>query len=438
MKRRLTPRRLTLIQKLIASYLAIAFFSMAAIVFSITGLYSLNKIVKDIAHNDFAIINSTNRLFDSINAQERYAAKYSILKSPEFQDLYQNREREFEKILSQMSRSTPADRVVPISKSYHDFKTDADLIFLQETKDLQHLKNSAEEVRSSIDRFYNDQQTLLNTKMESANHKQDLTIQWSFLISLTGLFLAVCVIVVFLYNTSSSLRKLKRATFRIAEGDFDHDPQIPAGDEFGDLARDFTRMAAKLKQLEQMCLDASPLTRLPGNIAIEKVLDRKLQEDEPFAVCYGDLDNFKAYNDRYGYIKGSEVIKMTGEIIYDAVKCHSNEDAFVGHVGGDDFVMVLPTKDVEPVCTTVIDTFTEKIREHYNEQDLSRGAIEGNDRYGVRRVFPIMTISIAVLTCQKGEYDSAVKIAKAAVQIKEYVKETAGSNYLINRRRKER
>jgi diguanylate cyclase (GGDEF)-like protein len=246
------------------------------------------------------------------------------------------------------------------------------------------------------------------------------------------------VIVVILYNTSSSLRKLKRATFRIAEGDFDYDPQIPAGDEFGDLARDFTRMATKLKQLEQMCLDASPLTRLPGNIAIEKVLDRKLQEDEPFAVCYGDLDNFKAYNDRYGYIKGSEVIKMTGEIIYDAVKCHSNEDAFVGHVGGDDFIMVVPTKDVGAVCTAVIDTFTERIREHYSDEDLARGAIEGNDRYGVRRIFPIMTISIAVLTCQKGEYDSAVKIAKAAVQIKEYVKESPGSNYLINRRRKER
>lgn len=438
MKRILPPRRLTLIQKLIASYLAIAFFSMAAIVFSITGLYSLNKIVKDIAQNDFATINSTNRLFDSINAQERYAAKFSILKSPEFLELFQHRENEFATFLRQMSRTAPQKRVVPVAKAYQDFKANADLIFQERTKELQRLKNSAEEVRNSIDRFYNDQQTLLNTKLENANRKQDLTIRWSFLISLTGLFLAVCVIVVILYNTSSSLRKLKRATFRIAEGDFDYDPQIPAGDEFGDLARDFTRMATKLKQLEQMCLDASPLTRLPGNIAIEKVLDRKLQEDEPFAVCYGDLDNFKAYNDRYGYIKGSEVIKMTGEIIYDAVKCHSNEDAFVGHVGGDDFIMVVPTKDVGAVCTAVIDTFTERIREHYSDEDLARGAIEGNDRYGVRRIFPIMTISIAVLTCQKGEYDSAVKIAKAAVQIKEYVKESPGSNYLINRRRKER
>jgi hypothetical protein len=100
--------------------------------------------------------------------------------------------------------------------------------------------------------------------------------------------------------------------------------------------------------------------------------------------------------------------------------------------------MVVPTKDVDAVCTSVIDSFTEKIKEHYNDEDLSRGAIAGVDRYGVKRVFPIMTISIAVLTCQKGEYDSAVKIAKAAVQIKEYVKESPGSNFLINRRRKER
>ncbi len=429
---------MTLIQKLAASCVAIAFFSMAATLFATTGLYSLNKIVKDIAGNDFGAINSINRLLDSINAQEKYAAKYSILKSPEFVDLFQRREAEFLDTSKQMRNTVSPARLAPVLEKYATFKTSVSQLFQDKTTDLQALKNSAERVRNSIDKLYNDQKVLLSQKLESANNKQNLTVRWSFLISLAGFFLALAVVAVFVYTTSSSMKKLKRATFRIAEGDFDYDPQIPPGDEFGDLAHDFTRMAAKLKVLEQMCLDASPLTRLPGNIAIEKVLDRKLQEDEPFAVCYADLDNFKAYNDRYGYIKGSEVIKMTGEIIYDAVKSNSNEDAFVGHVGGDDFVMVVPAGDAGPVCTTVIDLFTEKVREHYNEEDLAKGAIEGVDRYGVHRIFPIMTISIAVLTCRKGEYDSAVKIAKAAVQIKEYVKETPGSNYLINRRRTER
>ncbi len=438
MKAKQASRRFTLIQKLAASCVAIAFFSMAASLFATTGLYSLNKIVKDIARNDFASMNSINRLLDSINAQEKYAAKYSILKSPEFIDLFQRRETEFVDTVKQMESTVSPDRLAPVSRSYEIFTSSVTPLFQEKTTDLQALKNSAEQVRNSIDKLYSDQKILLNDKLENANNKQNLTVRWSFMISLTGFLLALAVVGVFVYTTSSSMRKLKRATFRIAEGDFDYDPQIPPGDEFGDLSRDFTRMAEKLKILERMCLDASPLTRLPGNIAIEKVLDRKLQEDEPFAVCYADLDNFKAYNDRYGYIKGSEVIKMTGEIIYDAVKRHSNEDAFVGHVGGDDFVMVVPAGDAGMVCTAVIDIFTEKIREHYNQEDLAKGAIEGKDRYGVHRIFPIMTISIAVLTCRKGEYDSAVKIAKAAVQIKEYVKETPGSNYLINRRRNER
>jgi diguanylate cyclase (GGDEF)-like protein len=185
-----------------------------------------------------------------------------------------------------------------------------------------------------------------------------------------------------------------------------------------------------------MSLDASPLTRLPGNIAIERILTKNLEENKPFAVCYGDLDNFKAYNDHYGYIKGSEVIKMTGEIIYDMVKEEAGNDAFIGHVGGDDFVMVVGADEVHDVCNAVIKEFDRRIVEHYNAIDLARGHIDGIDRYGVPRRFPIMTISIAVILCQQGEYDSAVEIAKNAAEIKDYVKTSPGSNYLINRRKK--
>jgi len=431
-------RRFTLIQKLIASYAALAFFSMAAIIFSTAGLYSLNKIVQDIAHNDFTFINSADKLRESLNAQERYVAKYSILKSPVFVDLFHHREAEFLSILKEMQQKPSGQRILPILKSYQHFQSGANLLFQGNINDFKGYKDAAEQVRTSIGSFYITQQKLLNAKLRKAEQKQNLTIQWSLLISFSGFLLAVCVMALLIYNISTSIKKLKSATFRIAEGDFDYDPQLPAGDEIGELARDFTTMAAKLKVLEQLCLDASPLTRLPGNIAIERILNKKLQEVEPFAVCYADLDNFKAYNDRYGYIKGSEVIKMTGEIIYDAVTNNSNEDAFIGHVGGDDFVMVVPSDDAAIVCENVINVFDERIREHYSAEDLAKGATEGKDRYGVKRIFPIMTISIAVLTCQKGEYDSAVKIAKAAVQIKEYAKETPGSNYLINRRRKER
>lgn len=197
-------------------------------------------------------------------------------------------------------------------------------------------------------------------------------------------------------------------------------------------------MAARLKVLEQVSLDASPLTRLPGNIAVERALARRVGAGEAFAVCYADLDNFKAYNDRYGYIKGNDVIRCTGEIIFDVVRQNGDRDAFVGHVGGDDFVMIVAPDRIPQVCEGVIDRFTEAIPAYYSPEDLERKGIDGVDRYGVRRSFPIMTISIAVLLCQKGEFDSAIEIAKAATEIKDYVKGSPGSNYLVNRRRTSR
>jgi len=105
-------------------------------------------------------------------------------------------------------------------------------------------------------------------------------------------------------------------------------------------------------------------------------------------------------------------------------------------VGGDDFVMVVTADHATPICEAVIRVFTERIVEHYCAEDVARGAIDGVDRYGVQRIFPIMTISIAVIICQNDEYDSAVEIAKNAAEIKDYVKVTAGSNFLINRRKK--
>jgi GGDEF domain-containing protein len=146
----------------------------------------------------------------------------------------------------------------------------------------------------------------------------------------------------------------------------------------------------------------------------------------------------KAYNDVYGYIKGSEVIKMAGEIILEAVRNLAEEGAFVGHIGGDDFVMVIDQDKISAVCEEVIKKFGEGIVAHYKEEDLARGAIEGTDRYGVPRVFPVMTISIAVVICRQGEYESAVAIAQTAAQIKDYVKGKPGSNYMINQRRKAR
>lgn len=433
-----TAKKITLVQKLILSYVAIAFFSIAAVAASIYGLQSLNSIVRDIARNDFAFIKTTETLRESLQTQERNAAKYSVLKSPELKEIFDRRQREFLSILDALRKTGSGQQIDVLARNYHDFSLKSQDLFAGKTGDIRPLKGAADSVSTSIENLYNYRQVILNAKLENADRERERTAKWSLLLSCTGFLLAMGVMVLFALNISSSIKKLKRATHCIAEGDFDCDPLIPPGDEIGNLAQDFRKMAARLKVLEQMSLDASPLTRLPGNIAIERVLTKKLQTGETFAVCYADLDNFKAYSDRYGYIRGSDMIKMTGEVIYEAVQQHADEGAFVGHIGGDDFVMIVSSGDAEIVCREVIDRFTERVPEFYTKADLEKGCIEGEDRYGVERVFPIMTISIAIVMCQQGEYDSAVKIAKTAAEIKEYAKGSAGSNYFIDRRKKAR
>ncbi|ACM20736.1 nucleotide cyclase, HAMP and GGDEF-related domain-containing [Geotalea daltonii FRC-32] len=429
--------KLTLVQRLVAGYAAMAFFTAAAIAFAIFGLFSVHKIATEIARNDLAILNATSKLRETMQAQERYAAKYQILKSSEFTDMFRGRELEFLDLLQKLAKSRQQPDVAPLLKSYEEYRINADRLFSGKGNP-EALKSSTAQVFNAIDLIYNNTKDQLRVKLEAADEKEKFTIAWTIALSFTGFALAMTVASLFIYNVSTAIRRLKTATHKIAEGDFDYDPKIKADDEIGELARDFINMAARLKVLEQMSLDASPLTRLPGNIAIEGILNKRLQEDVPFAVCYADLDNLKAYNDHYGYIKASEVIKKAGEIIYEAVKAKAEDSAFVGHIGGDDFVMVVAMENSVPVCEAVIKMFDEEIRNHYTPDDLARGAIDAVDRYGVPRTFPIMTISIAITICRKGEFDSAVAIAKAAAEIKDYVKSMPGSNYLINRRKVKR
>lgn len=427
-------KKFSLFHKLIASYAAISLFTLTALVVSFAGLYSLNSITRNIVTHDFVLINSVNSLRESILAQQSYAAKFVILKGPEFHDLYLQREAEFLATLQKVQKISNDQSLDEIAHAYQDFRSTSRQLFQGVSTGTPALKSTAEKVTAAIKKTLDGRQKLLDEKLEAAAQRERSTVRWTLLLSLTGFLLAVCVAALLIYNIATAVRKLKRATHRIAEGDFDFDPGIPRGDEVGDLAEDFTSMARRLKELEQISLDASPLTRLPGNIAIEQVIERELADGHPFAVCYADLDNFKAYNDRYGYIQASELIKKTGEIIYEMVASVNRRDDFVGHIGGDDFIMVVNPEQAAELCEAVIKEFGRVIPEFYSPEDRANGAIEGVDRYGVRRRFPIMTISIAIIICQKGTYDSAVSIARAAAEMKNNLKGKDGSNYSINRR----
>jgi GGDEF domain-containing protein len=195
-------------------------------------------------------------------------------------------------------------------------------------------------------------------------------------------------------------------------------------------------MAQRLKCLEEKNLDTSPLTRIPGNIAIENDLKKRLETDALLAFCLIDMDNFKAFNDKYGYARGSEVIKTTAGIVESCVAEHGEHDDFVGHIGGDDFVLITHPDRFRRLCNIIIKTFDKKIPEFYDSDDLRNGYIISKTRQGQVATFPIMTISIAVVTNLHKQLTSTIEVGEIAAELKEYAKSISGSVYVVDRRRK--
>jgi GGDEF domain-containing protein len=425
--------RLSLVQKLIVSFAIIGVCLITAVVYAIMGLGTMHRMVADIARNDLPAATEALTLRDTIQAQQRAAGKFQILKQPEFKEIYNRQSESFLRTLSELQRKTGGDDVNALAQAFTAYSALVEEMLSGKEVSDASLKRAAGRVEQAIEVMRNEQQKRLESKLDAARNREQRTSSWALGLALSGVTLAILVAALLVYSFSSSIGKLQKATHRIAAGDFDHDPHIPIGDEVGALSQDFMRMAVRLKELEQLSLDASPLTRLPGNIAIERSINRRLREKTAFSMCYLDLDNFKSYNDRYGYIKASDVLKKTGEVIHEAVNKLNDPDAFVGHIGGDDFVVIIDSKLAAAACQNIIADFDAMVPQYYSDEDLAAGAIKGVDRYGVPRVFPLLSMSIAALTCQPGHYSSAAEIATAAASVKDRVKESSGSNYMIVR-----
>ena len=178
----------------------------------------------------------------------------------------------------------------------------------------------------------------------------------------------------------------------------------------------------------------SPLTGLPGNIQIENELTRRLIKQEGFCVMYLDLDNFKAYNDTYGFLKGDEVIKLTADIIIRNIRKNKNAGEFIGHIGGDDFIAITDIKNVEKLCNSIITDFDESIKSLLSKEDIERGFFEVPNRRGIIEQFPLTTISIGVVIIEKGFKIDRLEIAEIGSQVKHKAKTILGSAYVISKR----
>lgn len=177
-----------------------------------------------------------------------------------------------------------------------------------------------------------------------------------------------------------------------------------------------------------------PSTRLPGTIEIEAEITRRMAKQEAFAVCYADLDHFKEFNDRYSYFDGDRVIQLLARLLHDVTKGMCGEHGFVGHIGGDDFIFIIPTDAINDTCSEIVSVFDLIAPYQYSEQDRRTGYFFGKDRRGQLHRVPIMTLSIGVVTNERRIFTAAAQVSELATEMKGYAKTLAGSVFSVDRR----
>ncbi len=182
-------------------------------------------------------------------------------------------------------------------------------------------------------------------------------------------------------------------------------------------------------------LDANPLSRLPGNTTIIQRIQEMIDKSQEFGLAYVDLDYFKSFNDKYGFSRGDEALLMTARIIVNTIRSIQSPCSFVGHVGGDDFVFILPADLIESACRDIVMRFDAIIPSVYDQEDKENGFITSTDRQGVIRQFPLMAISIAVVINNEGRLSHYGEVSAIASALKKKAKENPKSCYVLDRRK---
>ncbi len=439
--------RLSIASKVFVGYGALVVLVLLMALVSLASLERIGRLNRDILDADVPLTDAAERMIDIVLDQELYANRAGILHGEEMLSLFRERGAEFIRLLEQARRVpgsgwAPFDRIAALHEEYTLGLSTA--IARLHGGDADDSAGADETVRRTQEELISAIKVVASRARRNQYAKTVLTARigrgafWAMAaFCVVGLLISVASTAVLRRKIVGPLATLKGATVRISDGKYDDIPQIRSRDELGDLSRAFTEMAQRIKRMEEMYLDANPLTRLPGSIAIESVLRKRLETGWPLAFCLIDMDNFKAYNDRYGYARGSELIKRAARIVEDAVaKCGAPED-FVGHIGGDDLIVITVPDRFRGICAEVIARFDVEVREFYSPEDLARGSIRAKSRQGQETEYPVTTISIAVVTNTERRLDSPVQVGEMAAELKDYAKSLKGSVYVVDRRKSE-
>lgn len=230
------------------------------------------------------------------------------------------------------------------------------------------------------------------------------------------------------------IKLLNKVTKVIAAGDLTVRTRIKTNDELEELGATFNYMTEELIKMKERAENANPLTKLPGNIVIHEQIEKRINENSKFVVIYCDLDNFKAFNDKYGIAKGDEAIKLTAEVFKEAAKGAGNADDFVGHEGGDDFILISTPEKAQAVSDHITKEFDKRVRSLYSQEDLAAGHIVTHARDGSIKEFPIMTISLAGITNATRTITSYAEVTNIAAEVKKKAKAIEGSVFVMDKR----
>jgi len=439
----LAKMKLTISRKLLLGYLLMALLTVLASAYALFSLQKLSGVAYNITNHHFVLMESSKKLMDILLIQESAEKKYLILKDSELERIFWQRSNEFKEELSR-TRNLKLDRntkntIIEMNALQDRLRElfSEEIIMVQngQLQEAQAISNTAgkaiiDKMAVKLRGIQKNMDQAINNEMNRIAKQGLAAVHMTMGLGLLSLVLGIALALIITRNISKPLQQLQKATRLIAEGNLDHKIEARRNDEIGVLAKSFAYMTKRLKVLEALNLDASPLTGLPGNLAIENRIAQLLAQGKLFSLCQVDLDNFKPFADKYGYAWGSEVIKEVANILQGYLSEEQLKEVFLGHIGGDDFVVIGKPEHIQSICKRLVNDFEGRILSFYATEDAQNGYFIGKNRQGIVQKFPLITVTAAIVTDDGSRFKNPLDMARLVAELKEYAKMMPGSNYV--------
>ena len=439
----LAKMKLTISRKLLLGYLLMALLTVLASAYALFSLQKLSGVAYNITNHHFVLMESSKKLMDILLIQESAEKKYLILKDPELERIFWQRSNEFKEELNR-TRNLKLDRntkntIIEMNALQDRLREmfSEEIIMVQngQLQEAQAISDTAgkaiiDKMAVKLRGIQKNMDQAINNEMNRIAKQGLAAVHMTMGLGLLSLVLGIALALIITRNISKPLQQLQKATRLIAEGNLDHKIEARRNDEIGVLAKSFAYMTKRLKVLEALNLDASPLTGLPGNLAIENRIAQLLAQGKLFSLCQVDLDNFKPFADKYGYAWGSEVIKEVANILQGYLSEEQLKEVFLGHIGGDDFVVIGKPEHIQSICKRLVNDFEGRILSFYATEDAQNGYFIGKNRQGIVQKFPLITVTAAIVTDDGSRFKNPLDMARLVAELKEYAKMMPGSNYV--------